>query len=350
MPVYQDPNTKTWYCKFYYTDWTGERKQKLKRGFKLQRDAKSWERAFLEKEQGDPSMTFRSLWELYLADITLHLKASTVKARVGRCERHILPYFETKPINQITAADVRKWQGVMLGKGFKPTYLKTISEQLSMILGYAVKYYNLRSNPCSITGTIGNSKSGRMDFWTVGEFRRFIQCVPDPISNLAFQVLFYTGIRCGELFALDPGDIDLNGGTVRINKTFRRENGEDVTTSPKTANSVRTVTLPPFLVDQLRAYMEKIYDLKAWGRLFPFTRSKLRIAMDKACAASGVKHIRLHDLRHSHVSMLIDMGAQPMVIAERIGDTVEMVNDIYGHLYPNKHRDLALAIDELVSK
>lgn len=350
MPVYQDQKTKTWYCKFYYTDWTGERKQKLKRGFKLQRDAKNWERSFLERQQGDPTMSFRSLYDLYLADIAAHLKETTVKSREGRCERHILPYFESKPINQITPADVRKWQGVMLSKGFKPTYLKTLNEQLSMIMNFAVKYYSLKSNPCTVVGMIGKSKSGRMDFWTQEEFQKIIQCIPDPLSNLAFQMLFYTGVRIGELLALEPADIDLKNGTVSITKTFRREDGKDIFSPPKTANSVRTVTLPPFLIKQLHEYLGKIYDVNAWGRLFPFTRAKLRTAMDKACAQTGTKHIRIHDLRHSHVSLLIDMGFQPMLIAERIGDTVEMVNEIYGHLYPNKHKDVALAIGQLVSK
>lgn len=350
MPVYKDEKTGTWYAKFYYTDWIGERKQKMKRGFKLQRDAKAWERSFLEKQQGDPDMTFRSLYELYLEDITQHLKKSTVDSRKRRCERHLLPYFENRPISQIKPADVRKWQGSILAKGFKPTYQKTLNEQLSMIFNYAVKYYGLRSNPCSITGMIGKSKAGRMDFWTQEEFKQFIAYVPDQLSNLAFQMLFYTGIRSGELLALLPSDIDLESGTVTITKTFSREQGEDVITSPKTENSIRSVILPPSLVEQLRTYIDRIYDIDAWGRLFPFTRSKLRIAMDKGCSGSGVKHIRLHDLRHSHVSLLIEMGFQPLLIAERIGDTVEMVNDIYGHLYPNKHRDVATALDALVSK
>ncbi|MEW4415134.1 site-specific integrase [Clostridium sp. AN503] len=350
MPVYQDETTKTWYVKCYYTDWTGARKQKMKRGFTRQRDAKAWERVFLEQLQGDPDMTFRSLYELYLTDIRQRLKASTVTGRISRCEHNILPYFENKQINRITPADVRKWQGEILSKNFKPTYQKTLNEQLDMIFNFATKYYGLRKNPCDMTGTIGRSKSGRMDFWTKDEFQRFIECVPDPQCNLAFQILFYTGLRCGELLALVPGDINLDSETLTVTKTFRREHGTDVITSPKTENSIRTVTLPPSLVEQLRQYIAQIYDIAAWGRLFPFTRSKLRIAMEKGCTKSGVKKIRIHDIRHSHVSLLIDMGFQPLLIAERIGDTVEMVNDIYGHLYPNKHRDLAAALDSIVSK
>lgn len=349
MPVYQDTKAKTWYVKTYFTDWTGERKQKMKRGFSRQRDAKAWERDFLEKQQGNPDMTFRSLYELYIADIEQHLKASTVNSRKHCCENNLLPYFENKKINEIRPADIRKWQGIILNKGFKPTYQKTLNEQLNMLFNFAVKYYNLKSNPCKAAGMIGQSKAGQMDFWTRDEFFSFISHVPDPGCNLAFQMLFYTGVRFGELMALSPSDdIDLLEGTISITKTWRREHGQDIITSPKTTKSIRIVTMPPFLTEQLRAYLRQIYDIQAWGRLFPFTRSKLRIAMDKACKASGVKHIRIHNIRHSHVSLLIEMGFPPLLIAERIGDTVEMVNNIYGHLYPNKHKDVATALHSLI--
>ena len=349
MPVYQDTKTKTWYVKTYFTDRTGQRKQKMKRGFTRQRDAKAWEHAFLEKQQGNPDMTFRTLYELYLADIEQHLKASTVISRKHRCENNLLPYFENKKINEIRPADIRKWQGIILSKGYKPTYQKTLNEQLNMLFNFAVKYYNLKSNPCKTAGMIGQSKAGRMDFWTKEEFTDFICHVSDPGANLAFQILFYTGLRFGELMALSSlEDIDLQEGILSVSKTWRREHGQDIVTSPKTSNSIRSVTMPPFLTGLLRSYMGQIYDIQAWERLFPFTRSKLRIAMEKACSASGVKHIRIHDIRHSHVSLLIEMGFPPLLIAERIGDTVEMVNNIYGHLYPNKHKDVAAALDSLV--
>lgn len=351
MPVYYDEKTKNWFTKCYYQDWTGQRKQKLKRGFSKKKDAAAWERNFLEQQQGNPDMSFQALHDLYMDDIRQHLKESTVNSREHRLRNHILPYFKDKPINAITPADIRKWQGVMVGKDFKPTYQKTLNEQLSMIFNFAGKYYGLKTNPCTTVGMIGKSKSGRMDFWTQSEFSAFIECVHRPETKLAFQMLFYTGLRFGELMALNPNtDIDLENSTISVSKTFRREHGRDITTTPKTENSNRIVTIPSFLVEQIREYMNHIYDIQSRKRLFLFTRSKLRLAMEQGCNQSGIKRIRLHDVRHSHVSMLIDMGYQPLLIAERIGDTVEMVNNIYGHLYPNKHKDVADALNALVSK
>ena len=343
MPSYYDENQKTWYCKFYYTDWTGQRKQKLKRGFPRQRDAKDWERDFLQKQQGSPDMPFQTLYDLYVEDIEQHLKDSTVTGRKYRCERNILPYFKDKPINQIKAADIRKWQGIIVGKGFKPTYQKALNEQLSIIFNFARKYYGLKENPCLVPGQIGTSKARRMDFWTQADFNAFIHEVDKADCKMAFTMLYYTGLRSGELLALtlQDLDLDLDSPVLSVNKTYRRDHKSDIITSPKTSNSIRAVTLPPFLASNLKEYIGTFHNLQPTDRLFPFTYRRLERYMNQACEKSGIKRIRIHDIRHSHVSLLIELGFTPLLIAERIGDTVDMVNNIYGHLDPNKHKDVA---------
>lgn len=351
MPCYKDTTRNTWYTKFSYTDWTGQRRQKLKRGFSTKREAVAWERDFLERQQGTPEMTFQALHDLYMEDVRQHLKESTANTRESRFKHNILPYFRDKPVNEIKPSDIRKWQGIMTGKGYSPTYLKTLNDQLTMTFQFAKKFHGLKVNPCTAAGSIGKAKSGRMDFWTQTDFDRFIGTVKSPECRLAFSMLFYTGLRFGELMALNPKtDIDLERGILSVSKTYRKEHGREITTSPKTENSYRTITLPDFLVEQIREFMSRIYDVNSQDRLFLFTRSKLRLAMERGCNQTGVKRIRLHDLRHSHVSLLIEMGFQPLLIAERIGDTVEMVNNIYGHLYPNKHRDVADALGKMYQK
>ena len=165
MPAYKDEKTGTWYCKFYYVDWTGTRRQKMKRGFKLQREAKDWERNFLEKQSGSPDMTFQALYDLYLEDIRSRLKDSTVEVKRRYISHRILPYFKNKPINEISA-DIRKWQNRLIQDGLKPTTQRNVNSQLNAILNFAVKYYGLQMNPCSVVGSIGSSKAEKMDFWT----------------------------------------------------------------------------------------------------------------------------------------------------------------------------------------
>lgn len=110
MPIYKDEKTGNWFVKLYYTDYTGAKKQKLKRGFKLQREAKEWERDFLERQQGRPDMTFQTLYKLYEADLMTHTKRSTYQSILSIIKKHILPYWKDKKLNEITAADVRTWQ------------------------------------------------------------------------------------------------------------------------------------------------------------------------------------------------------------------------------------------------
>ncbi|MCI6140429.1 MULTISPECIES: site-specific integrase [Clostridium] len=350
MPSYYDEKQKTWYCKFYYTDWTGQRKQKLKRGFTRQRDAKDWERNFLERQQGSPDMTFQALYDLYMEDIAHRLKYSTIRNKKGACGRHIVPYFKEKPINEITPADIRQWQSKILSSPLKDTYQRQIYNQLNAVLNFAVRYYGLFRNPCSIAGPIGKARASRMDFWTLDEFNRFIGQIKSPHLYAAFMTLYYTGMRCGELFALNLEDVDLNTGAIHISKTYHRVNRQDVITTPKTENSVRNITIPQFLTDCLSDYAGRIYGMEPGNRLFQTTQSKLITAMRKYSTLAGIKRIRIHDIRHSHVSLLIDMGFSPLLIAERIGDTVDMVNNIYGHLYPNRHNEVADKLQQLVSK
>lgn len=350
MPAYYDDKQKTYYCKFYYTDWTGQRRQKLKRGFPRQKDAKDWERNFLQKQQGTPDMTFQALYDLYTEDIMHRLKQSTIRNKRAPYERYIVPYFKEKRINEITPADIRQWQSKILSSKLKDTYQRQIYNQLNAVLNFAVRYYGLPRNPCSIAGPIGKARASRMDFWTLNEFNTFIDSIRNPHLYAAFMTLYYTGIRCGELLALNLEDVNLDTGTIRISKTYHRINRQDVITSPKTGNSVRDITIPPFLVTCLSDYAERIYGIEPKDRLFQTTQSKLITAMNKYSTISGVKRIRIHDIRHSHVSLLIDMGFTPLLIAERIGDTVDMVNNIYGHLYPNRHSEVADKLQQLVSK
>ncbi len=348
MPAYYDENKKTWYCKFYYTDWQGQRKQKLKRGFKLQREAKEWERLFLEKLQGTPDMTFQALYELYMEDVRHRLREGTANDKKSLFENRILPYFKNKPINAITPADIRQWQNVQIGKGYSDAYLDRMQGNLSTLFNYAVRFYDLPANPCRKAGHMGKCTRS-MKFWTLEQFNQVISYVKDPAAYTALLVLFYSGMRTGELLALTLADLDFTACTININKAIRHIAGKgDTITPPKTENSIRTIIIPGSVMQQLQDYCNRIYGLSPSDRIFPFTRKLIRGNMERGAKAAGVPFIRIHDLRHSHVSMLIDLGFSTYLIAERIGDTVQMVNNTYGHLYPTKHQEVADRLDQLM--
>lgn len=127
MPVFKDESRNTFYVKTYYTDYTGAKRQKMKRGFKLQREAKEWERAFLEKQQGTPDMTFQTLYDLYMEDMSHRLRENSIIGKKNVFKNRILPYFQDKQINQISPADIRSWQNEQIAAGYSDAYLGPMS-------------------------------------------------------------------------------------------------------------------------------------------------------------------------------------------------------------------------------
>jgi integrase len=302
VPVYKDAQRGTWYCNFYYTDWQGLKKHKMKRGFKKQKDAKEWERTFLDKLQSSPQMMFASLVDLYMADMTNRLRQSTMNTKRHMIDTKLIPFFGSTQINKITPASIRQWQNELIGKGYADTYLKTIHNQLSAIFNYAVKYYNLRENPCHKSGSMGRKNAKEMNFWTRDEYHQFSKAIEyNPRAHIAFQILYWCGLRIGELLALTRGDIDFEGKTIRVNKSYQRIERKDVVTEPKTPKGNRIVAIPDSLCSELRNYLEQLYDKSAETRIFPVTKHYFHKEMDKGCNASGVKKIRVHDLRHPYV-------------------------------------------------
>lgn len=344
----QDPKTGKWLIQYRYTDWQGNKKKSTKRGFKTKREAERWLREFLTAGDMDFDMQFASLIEIYLEDIKPRIRENTMRSKRYIIDKKVLPYFGKRKVNEIKAADIRAWQNVLMNQGYSQTYLRTINNQLSSIFNYAVKYHDLKSNPCRKAGPMGKSQADEMKFWTKEEFTRFLDTVMDKQqSYVAFETLYWTGIRIGELLALTPADIDIEKKTLRINKSYQRLGGKDVITPPKTPKSIRTISLPAFLLEDLLDYRNRMYGMEDSDRLFDFSKSYLEHEMQRGVKASGVKRIRIHDLRHSQASMLVELGCSPLEIAERLGhEKVETTLNTYSHLYPNKQALLAKTLEE----
>ena len=351
MPAYKDEKTGKWFAKFYYTNWQGIKKQKWKRGFTTKKEALGFERDFLEKQSANPDMTFQNLYEIYMEDMAARLKQSTLLTKKAVLQTHILPFFGSKPINEIKASDVRRWQAKLMSSpnNYSQTYLKKINTELNSIINYAKRFYDLNTNPCGKAGTIGKAKAEEMDYWTYDEYIAFREGVKDKsLSYICFEVLYWTGIREGELLALSPADIDLDNKTISINRTYQRIEGKDVFTSPKTRKSKRKIPIPDFLCQELSDYIQSRYMLDADERLFPVTKSYLSHEMIRGCKNTGVKKIQIHDIRHSHASLLINQGCDALMLADRLGhEKVSTTLNTYSHLFPHKQQELVHSLESL---
>lgn len=349
MPAYKDKERNTWYCSFYYTNWKGEKKLKKKRGFTTKKEATSWERNFLETQQSDVNMSFENFWNVYLKDMEVRLRENTIITKKYIVELKILPYFKKKAINDIKPSDIREWQNELINEGYKATYLKTINNQLSAIFNYAQRYYSLSDNPCLKAGTIGKARAEEMQFWTKEEFNKFVKGIEDKIqSKMAFYTLFWTGIRIGELMALTYSDIDFKDSIISINKSYQRIRGRDVITPPKTPRSKRNIKIPLSLKNELYEYINRLYGLMSEDRIFHFTKSFLEHELQRGIRNTGVKKIRLHDLRHSHASLLLEMGTPILEVRDRLGhEKIETTLNTYAHQYENKQEELAERLETI---
>ena len=194
---------------------------------------------------------------------------------------------------------------------------------------------------------MGKAKGKEMLFWTKEEYLKFSEVMKDkPISYYAFEVLYWTGIREGELLALKRGDFNITDRKLTINKSYQHLQGEDYITSPKTEKSNRVIELPEFLCREMEDYFGMLYKCDEHTRLFTFSKSYLPHEMDRGAKAAGVKRIRIHDLRHSHVAHCIELGFSPVAIAERMGHEGINITFNYAHLYPSKQKALADKLNE----
>lgn len=349
MSVYQDKATGKYYFVCTYKDWQGKSHRKYTRGFKFARDAKAAERDFLNQQYGASCMSFKALYELYIADCRARLKESTVISKDSLFQHSILPFFQRfDNIGNITPAHVRQWQNELLTK-YKPTSCRRIHSQLSAIFNFAVKYYGLARNVACIAGGIGKRKADSSSYWTLEEFDKAIEQVQTLQDKAALTVLFYSGLRVGELLALTMADYDSKANTITVTKTLSRTATGYVIAPPKTPKSRRTVTIPCKASAVLNAYIATLYEPQPRDTIFiGLNGNHLAYVIKLAAAGADVKKIRVHDLRHSHASLLINNGANIKAVSERLGhDDIKTTLNTYGHLYKNQDNALAAMLDKL---
>lgn len=345
MPVYKDSNG-TYKVRFKFKQFDGTIKCYQKRGFTKKSDASEYEAQIKYKLKGSTNMTLSSFYERYISDMTNRVKISTMETKKAIIKKWILPYLGNKQINNLTNNDILTWQNYLLSqkkndKTFTSSYLKTIHNQLSAMLNHAKKYYGLQNNVAACVGNLGTDKNVKIDFWTLEEYEKFRAEISDnPVYYYAFEILYWCGIREGELFALTVDDIDFKNKIININKTLHVINGETIVTDPKTRTSKRKVLIPDFLIDEINDYLSMVYEPNDSERLFPLSKSMLSRAIDKYSKKAGVKRIRVHDLRHSHVSLLISLGFPALAIAQRVGHESIYITYHYAHLFPSINVEL----------
>lgn len=352
MPAYKNKKDGTWYVSFYFVDSANRRRRKLKRGFKTRKEALCWESDFQNRLESGPDTLFADFLQTYISDKQNRLRDNTWCAKGSILRTKLLPFFGCMPLNAIGPQTVLQWQNHLLafrtpaGKGYSPAYIRAINNQLCAVMNHACRYYGLKGNPVSAAGAPAAVQRHEMNFWTREEYARFSgQLGADPLYRCAFDILYWCGLREGELLALTPSDLDFSKKTIRISKSMQRIKKENRVTPPKTLKSNRIVYMPDFLAGELQAQMGGSTAQKSDEPLFVFSRYQLRRRLKQAAEKAALHSIRIHDLRHSHISLLIDLGFSAVAIADRVGHESIGITYRYAHLFPSRQTDMVQKLD-----
>jgi integrase len=304
-------------------------------------------------------MTVQQLFDEYVVAAQYEIRESTLDKSKRNYVLYVQPYLANTRIDRLTVPLLQQWKLSIEQKGLSFATKKVAYSLLRKILNYGVRMEHL---PKNLLLKVGNFKDAmhskpEMDYYTSQEFTQYIstakrlaeerQTQNRDLSGwdfyVFFAIAFYTGLRKGEILALKHSDI--NGAYLSIKRSITQKlKGEDRETPPKNKSSIRTLQLPLPLMQILcdhRARQERLEhftdDFRICGGVRSVRDGTLSNRNVQYAKQSGLKVIRIHDFRHSHVSLLANAGINIQEIARRLGHSrVEETWNTYSHLYPRE--------------
>lgn len=374
MPVYKEKSKKRWtkdgrayYFREYYIDQYGAKKQ-YRSEYYIDREKAEEERAkwLLQlKIDNDTSLniSFKEVYEEWYVYKSMTLKCTTAYKLKKSLDKNILNYFKIYKLNYIKMNVITLYYNYLQKQNLSPKYQNKMVGYLKELLTYASDNYNFdrkvlsKINKKRIT-SIENQQNSEWNFWTYDEFNLFISYVDNEYWNLIFNFMYFTGLRIGEFIALTWNDLNFKNKTLRINKSYTNKSGnKDIhIVDPKTSNSIREIDLDDNLIDLLTKHYKnesQIYkfqkDMNIFGNIDYIAPTTFARYLDLYIKKANVKRITPHGFRHSHVSLLFHLGCDELEVAERVGDTVEVIRKTYYHMFPSKKSNTVKALNDLKS-
>lgn len=358
MPSFeQNKSSKLWSVRFREADNGKERQRRLS-GFKTKREAQAGyvayqsereQKLLLEKQKKDAApdeMLFGTLVDAYLAYTKARVKESSYTDIESKIRNRIRPYFDEKRVCDITPLLVLKWQQSIMEQ-YTYEYCYWCISRLSSIYKYGERYHDITNIMHKVDRPRNLEPKKEMQFWTEEQFATFIAGVKDPAYNAFFRTLYLIGCRRGEGCALTWQDVNLEAGTVRINKsiTTKVKNTPYKITTPKNGASNRTLKIPPAFCRYLAAYKEQMRTIDpartapaafVFGGAAPLPSSSIDHLFKRTINETGVPMIRIHDLRHSCASLLISKGVSIVAVSRYLGHTnTQQTLNTYSHMMPD---------------
>lgn len=347
MAVKKDTVTGKWYYYGMIKTINGLQKQYKKRGFKTKAEAIRAEQIFRSSFDSDPSgKQLDELHEEFILYSESRKKRSTVDKDKQIYRLHIQPYFGKSDYLRITVKEILLWQQELLEtKKLTSGNINNAMKTFNKYYSYSKKIYQTNYNPITLAGRLKEPKREYVT-WDIDEFSAFFSTIDDIKLQAGFHLLYFSGIRRGEFLALQWTDFD--GQNINISKTCSYIKGGYQITEPKTENSNRIIALDRKSIELLNSYKAIISkedsfeeDWYIFGDKNPMPFNELTRQKNKYEKIADVRHIRIHDFRHSHISMLVKNNIPLPAIAERAGDTLDTIINTYVHNFKSSN-DLIL--------
>jgi integrase len=275
------------------------------------------------------------------------LKRSTFLAEQGRLKKHLKPYFDRMSLSQITPSTVRRWVAQL---EIAPKTIRHCHALLSAIMTDAVAEGLISKNPC-VGVRLPEVVRREMVFLSEQQLDQLYGAVRPHYRPLVV-LLAMTGMRFGEAVGLKVGRVDLLAGTARVEETLNQAGGKVTWSTPKTAASRRTVRLPMRVRDELLPLVagkesDELVFTSHWGRPVRERMFRDQIWVPAVNALKLSPRPRVHDLRHSHVAVLISRNVPLLAISRRLGhSSIAITGDVYGHVLESVEDDVMAALDE----
>lgn len=357
MPAHKE-NNGSWSIEFYYKDAFGKRHRKHKRGFAYKKDALKFESDFKAKLINNPSIPFKA----FIQDFYEYHKARVTEGTHNHCvyliERFILPLFKDVALGDITVKMVIKWQDdLTLNNNYKPTYIYSINSKFNLVMKYTMRCQGLLLNPVEAAGKIGMARAMHNEFWTIEQFNKFINALTDKNLNkenkikrkvddesliVGFNILFYVGLRISELLNLKVNNVTIMGNNAILSII-----------KSKSKSGIRSIELPKTVTKLLVDYISSFpLNYPPSESLFPtLKRDNVRRALNSGAKLAGLNHIRVHDLRHSHATLLYKLSVPIKVASVRLGHArVSTTLDTYTHIAHNDTNEVSNKLDQAIAE
>lgn len=279
----------------------------------------------------------------YVNYLKINLKESTFVDKVKKTEKYIINYFQFKDIKTITINDFIEWKCYIETFNFKYNHKSNIYYCFTTFLDYLMKYYNLNKNVARLEGNFKNTDiKEKGNIWTINEFNDFIKVIENKTHKVLFKLLYFTGLRKGELLALTWNDIDIYNNTINICKTITRNHKIQ---TPKTESSNRIISINKNLMNEL--YSIKNLNEKN-NLIFDISFTHLKRIKDNYCKLSNVKQIKIHEFRHSHACLLYLNNVEIENISNRLGHSdMEVTIKTYLKNLPRNEKKVVKLLDSL---